>query len=270
MSSLHPPAGIQKNLCRWFSHDPSFVPAIHPAKLAGAAPASPTKLASSKGAVHPPPTPRPAAKGKGKGAEREEEEEEQGEGGEDEEKEFRSAAQPGGDKQGEGHGLGKLAALGAVEVEQERVIDLDGEAGALKEEDEDKDKVEEEKKEEEEVEGGEFEFPETSNGLTPGVLKARLGGKKLKCVALVPLLVVVPVELRLTSALLARPQGQHLPHAQGDGGAHGELEAVPLGRMLVRRPLSLPLRRRVRPGSDSLSRLRCRYLWSLADGDGDP
>lgn len=243
MSSLHPPAGIQKNLCRWFSHDPSFVPAIHPAKLAGAAPASPTKLASSKGAVHPPPTPRPA-KGKGKGAARENEDE-QGEDDEDDEKEFRSAAQPGGDKQGEGHGLGKLAALGAVEVEQERVIDLDGEAGALKEEDKEKDKVEKEKKEEEEVEGGEFEFPETSNGLTPGVLKARLGGKKLKCVFF-SLSSSSSSSSGLTSTLLARPQGQHLPHAQGDGGAHGELETVPLGRMLVRRPLALPLRRRGR------------------------
>ncbi|GAA5939991.1 hypothetical protein JCM3775_003248 [Rhodotorula graminis] len=207
--------GIQKNLCKWFSHDPSFVPAIHPAKLAGAAPASPTKLASSKGAVHPPPTPGPG-EGNGKGAEPEEDEDEEQEQGREQGQELRSAAQPGGDKQGEGHGLGKLAALGAVEVEQERVIDLDGEAGAPKKEEDDEDKVE--KGQEEEVEGGEFKFPETSNGLTPGVLKARLGGKKLK------------------GNIYLSPK---------------EMEELTASWRPYRS-------------------VACWYLWSLADGDGDP
>ncbi|GAA5936119.1 DNA-3-methyladenine glycosylase II [Sporobolomyces koalae] len=37
--------GIQKNLCRWYSQDPAFAPAIHPRKLVAA---SPTKLSSEK------------------------------------------------------------------------------------------------------------------------------------------------------------------------------------------------------------------------------
>ncbi|BGP50817.1 hypothetical protein JCM10450v2_006743 [Rhodotorula kratochvilovae] len=140
--------GIQKNLCRWFSHDPLLTPAIHPAKLA---PASPTKLASSAGAVHPPPTP---------GRARDEDEGEQ----------VVSAAHPEGDNEGEGAGVAKLAALGGAEVETEQVVDLDAVV----------DGAEVDGAVEEEVKGGEFVFPETTNGLTPGVLKARLGGKKLK------------------------------------------------------------------------------------------
>ncbi|BGO94379.1 hypothetical protein NBRC10512_002077 [Rhodotorula toruloides] len=128
--------GIQKNLCKWYSHDPSIAPSIHPRKLA---PPSPTKLGSTS-AVTP--------KGKKKA-----------------EGEYASAALPEGDNEGEGHGLGKLAALGGAEVEQEQVIDLDEPVKA---------------KEEAEVDGGEFVFPETSNNLTPAVLRSRLNGKKLK------------------------------------------------------------------------------------------
>ncbi|GAA5821014.1 hypothetical protein JCM3770_004471 [Rhodotorula araucariae] len=148
--------GIQKNLCRWFSHDPSIAPSIHPAKLA---PASPTKLASSAAAVHPPPTPGRVPDGV------------------EEEEEVASAATPQANGEDGGAGVEKLAALGSAEVELGQVVDLDSvgedaemaggeEAGGIMEE--------------EKVKGGDFVFPETSNGLTPGVLKARLSGKKLK------------------------------------------------------------------------------------------
>lgn len=128
--------GIQKNLCRWFSHDPSIAPSIHPRKLA---PPSPTKLGSTSAGT---------PKGKKRG-------------------EHASAALPEGDNEGEGHGLGKLAALGGAEVEQAQVVDLDEPA---------------EEKGDALVDGGEFVFPETSNNLTPAVLRSRLNGKKLKYV----------------------------------------------------------------------------------------
>ncbi|GAA5901024.1 hypothetical protein JCM6882_006004 [Rhodosporidiobolus microsporus] len=158
--------GIQKNLARWFSHDPTFTPSIHPRKLA---PASPTKLASSKSAEVPPspsPSPAPTGKGKGKGKAKKTEEEEE---------EFASAAAPTGDNDGEGVGVGKLAQLGAAEVEQNEVVDLDQPAAA--------EKLSKEEEAGEQQGNGEavtFTFPETSNGLTPGILKARLNGKKLK------------------------------------------------------------------------------------------
>ncbi|GAA6025571.1 hypothetical protein JCM10207_002708 [Rhodosporidiobolus poonsookiae] len=129
--------GIQKNLCRWFSHDPSLAPSIHPRKLA---PASPTKLGATESAQVPP-SPSPAAV------------------------EFASAADPTGDSEGQGVGVGKLAEMGAADVEREAVVDLN--------QPEDGDEAET-------VDASGFTFPETSSGLTPGVLKSRLGGKKLK------------------------------------------------------------------------------------------
>ncbi|BGP26885.1 DNA-3-methyladenine glycosylase II [Rhodotorula toruloides] len=87
--------GIQKNLCRWYSHDPSIAPSIHPRKLA---PPSPTKLGSTSAG-----TPKRKMGGN----------------------EYAIAALPEGDNEGEGHVLGKLTALGGAEVEQEQVIDLD-------------------------------------------------------------------------------------------------------------------------------------------------
>ncbi|GAA5853627.1 hypothetical protein JCM8547_007390 [Rhodosporidiobolus lusitaniae] len=151
--------GIQKNLCRWYSQDPSLSPSIHPRKLV---PATPSKLASSPSdAVPPLPSPSPSPKKRGGKKDAEEEVVEM----------FASAADPTGDKDGEGVGVGKLAALGVAEVEAEKVVDLDvGEEGMKEEEGEQAD------------EGGEitFVFPETSNGLTPAVLKSRLNGKKLK------------------------------------------------------------------------------------------
>ncbi|BGP19225.1 hypothetical protein JCM10213_007040 [Rhodosporidiobolus nylandii] len=142
--------GIQKNLCRWFTQDNA--PSIHPRKLV---PATPTKLASSSSAQVPPsPSPSRASGFDGKQA-----------------TEYAVAADVTGDGEGEGKGVGKLADLGAAEVEKEEVIDLGESAegeGEVKEEDR------------EESETSTFTFPETSNNLTPGVLKARLNGKKLK------------------------------------------------------------------------------------------
>ncbi|GAA6033201.1 hypothetical protein JCM8097_002992 [Rhodosporidiobolus ruineniae] len=141
--------GIQKNLLRWFCQDPSIAPSIHPRKLT---PASPTKLSSSSSAQVPP-SPSPSSFA-----------------GTAKEETFASAAGPTGDNDGEGAGVGKLAQLGAAAVEEEQVVDLDApEQGELK-------------SEEEGGEGGkaEFVFPETSNNLTPAVLKSRLNGKKLK------------------------------------------------------------------------------------------
>lgn len=163
------PAGIQKNLCKWYSNDPSLPVSIHPRKLAAnPAPApvaaSPTKLASSASAYVPPTPTKKGVKG---------EEGEKGEGL------VASAASPTGDAEGEGKGLGKLAALGAAEVEAEDVIELGGKAVEKV-----KDEVEEKEDEEEEggSGGGTFVFPETSSNLTPAVLRTRLSGKKLKCV----------------------------------------------------------------------------------------
>lgn len=99
--------------------------------------------------------------------------------GEDEEGEgsVAVAASPSGDAEGEGKGVGKLAALGPAEVEVEEVIELGAEMEPVK------DEVETGEEDEEGGSGGStFVFPETSNNLTPTVLKTRLSGKKLKCV----------------------------------------------------------------------------------------
>ena len=119
------PAGIQKNLCRWYSQDPTFVPSIHPRKLAG--------------------TP----KKKKNGVKKEEDSLEEG--------------------------VGKLDELGGAQVERDEVI-------ALKDEQEEED----EEVKEEKLENHDFSFPETSNGLTPSVLKNRLSGKKIKGAYLTP------------------------------------------------------------------------------------
>ncbi|GJN93568.1 hypothetical protein Rhopal_006625-T1 [Rhodotorula paludigena] len=148
--------GIQKQMCRWFSHDPAIAPSIHPRKLNAP---SPTKLASSKSAAVPPsPSPSPSPRKKGETV-------------------YKSAALPEGDKDGEGHGLGKLAALGGAEVEQDVVVDLDEPAGKIGAA-EGADEVKEETSDT--ASGGDFIFPETSNNLTPAILRSRLNGKKLK------------------------------------------------------------------------------------------
>ncbi|KAG0658600.1 hypothetical protein C6P46_005720 [Rhodotorula mucilaginosa] len=139
--------GIQKNLCKWFSHDPALAPSIHPRKLAGA---SPTKL----GAAATSAAPESPSKSQS-----------------DAQTDTDSAATvPSARKthEGEGVGLGKLAALGGASVEQELVVDLDQPATPPRTS----------TKQEEEV--VEFAFPETSNNLTPAILKSRLNGKKLK------------------------------------------------------------------------------------------
>ncbi|GAA5821734.1 hypothetical protein JCM11251_000997 [Rhodosporidiobolus azoricus] len=159
------PRSPVQNLCRWYSNDPSIAPSIHPRKLV---PATPTKLASSKSAQAPPsPSPSPSpVKGKGKTKKKDGKEAAV-------EEEFASAAAPTGDNEGEGVGVGKLAQLGVAEVEQEEVIDLDQPAEGGKE-------MKAEQDGQQQGEENSFVFPETSNGLTPGVLKARLNGKKLK------------------------------------------------------------------------------------------
>ncbi|GAA5898741.1 DNA-3-methyladenine glycosylase II [Sporobolomyces salmoneus] len=121
--------GIQKNLCRWYSQDPTFVPSIHPRKLVG----SPKK--KSTGPVK---------------------------------KEKDSLIE----------GIGKLDELGASSVEREKVIDLSASAEEPAED------VKEE--EEESLDNDDFVFPETSNGLTPQILKNRLAGKKIKGAYLTP------------------------------------------------------------------------------------
>lgn len=81
--------------------------------------------------------------------------------------------------EGEGAGIGKLGAMGGAAVEQELVVDLDRPAEGVKQEEEagndDKDGAKE----------VEFVFPETSNNLTPAILRSRLNGKKLKCVPVI-------------------------------------------------------------------------------------
>ncbi|GAA5972412.1 hypothetical protein JCM11641_001833 [Rhodosporidiobolus odoratus] len=156
--------GIQKNLCRWFSQDPSLTPSIHPRKLA---PASPTKLSSSSSAQVPPTPEKGAQKGEN-GAEV-----------------IALGADPKGDEAGEGVGVGKLAQLGAASVEADKVVDLDatGEAAAVKEEEDAEAKQQDDEEEREAVEEKEDSaapFPETSNNLTPAILRTRLNGKKLK------------------------------------------------------------------------------------------
>ncbi|GAA5988903.1 hypothetical protein JCM10908_006219 [Rhodotorula pacifica] len=149
--------GIQKNLCKWFSHDPALAPSIHPRKLAGA---SPTKLAaSSNGTLDRAESASPIKPQNGSTTKSEEV---------DSAATVPSAQTHGG----EGVGLGKLAALGGASVEQELVVDLDRPATPRKQE-------EQEGRESTETET-EFKFPETSNKLTPAILKSRLNGKKLK------------------------------------------------------------------------------------------
>lgn len=118
---LGSPIGIQKNLCRWYSQDPTFVPSIHPRKLAG--------------------TPRK------KGVKKEQDTLEEG--------------------------VGKLDELGGAQIERKEIIAL-------------REAEQEEKEEEVKLENQEFVFPETSNGLTPMVLKNRLSGKKIKGAYLTP------------------------------------------------------------------------------------
>ncbi|GAA5982003.1 hypothetical protein JCM5350_000609 [Sporobolomyces pararoseus] len=128
--------GIQKNLCRWYSQDPSFIPSIHHRKLAN----SPRKKKSNSD-------------------------------GEVKKEEDRLE-----------EGVGKLDELGAASVERNEVVDLSEpktEQGETKE-------VEQEADYEGVVENVDFAFPETSNGLTPQVLKNRLAGKKIKGAYLTP------------------------------------------------------------------------------------
>ncbi|GAA5946654.1 hypothetical protein JCM3765_000333 [Sporobolomyces pararoseus] len=132
-----PPAdlGIQKNLCRWYSQDPSFIPSIHPRKLAG----SPKKKTTANGKVK-------------KEEDRLEE------------------------------GVGKLDELGGASVERKQVIDL----SEPKTEREETEGREENEEKDEAIENVDFAFPETSNGLTPQILKNRLSGKKIKGAYLTP------------------------------------------------------------------------------------
>lgn len=141
--------GIQKNLCKWFSHDPALAPSIHPRKLAGA---SPTKLAAAASSADVESRSKPQ--------------------GDAETVDDSAATVPSArTHEGEGVGLGKLAALGGASVEQEVVVDLDQPATPPRTLT---------KPEEQEEKVAEFVFPETSNNLTPAVLKSRLNGKKLK------------------------------------------------------------------------------------------
>ncbi|BGP57532.1 hypothetical protein JCM8202v2_005176 [Rhodotorula sphaerocarpa] len=147
--------GIQKNLCKWFCQDPAAAPSIHPRKLAAA---SPTKLASSASADH-----RSASESPSK-PKREE-------SGTEEVLDAPATVPSERAHDGEGAGIGKLAALGGAAVEQELVVDLDRpaeDAPAMKKEEED-DKEEKASR-----------LPETSNNLTPAILRSRLNGKKLK------------------------------------------------------------------------------------------
>ncbi|GAA5869349.1 hypothetical protein JCM16303_000438 [Sporobolomyces ruberrimus] len=149
--------GIQKNLCRWYSQDPSFVPSIHPRKLVG----SPKKKRPSK-------TPSSTVKSEGE-AEKEPKKEE----GEEE------------DRLEEG--VGKLDELGVSSVERGKVIELSTSFSVEPKQEPKDEEGQGTKEEEEELENLGFTFPETSNGLTPQVLKNRLSGKKIKGAYLTPL-----------------------------------------------------------------------------------
>jgi len=70
-------------------------------------------------------------------------------------------------------GVGKLDELGGAQIERKEIIAL-------------REAEQEEKEEEVKLENQEFVFPETSNGLTPMVLKNRLSGKKIKGAYLTP------------------------------------------------------------------------------------
>ena len=145
--------GIQKNLCKWFSHDPALAPSIHPRKVAGA---SPTKLATAAATTEPE-SPSKLQQGEAQTVN-------------DSAATVPSARTHNGS---EGVGLGKLAALGGASVEQELVVDLDQPATPPR--------TSTKRAEEEEGKAVvEFVFPETSNNLTPAILKSRLNGKKLK------------------------------------------------------------------------------------------
>lgn len=128
---------------------------------------------------------------------------------------------------GEGAGIGKLGALGGAAVEQELVVDLDRpaeDAPAMKKEEEEDDKEEKASV-----------FPETSNNLTPAILRSRLNGKKLKWVRLETL-------SQGFKLMYECVQGKYLYDAARDGGDDGCVVPVPLGRLLVSfRPASRDL-----------------------------
>ncbi|POY76284.1 hypothetical protein BMF94_0479 [Rhodotorula taiwanensis] len=155
--------GIQKNLCKWFSQDPSYAPSIHPRKLAGA---SPTKLASSESAQ---------GRNESESPQKPSRSEKAGSKSQEEEVADAPATVPSERAhEGEGAGIGKLGAMGGAAVEQELVLDLDRPDEGVKQEDEAGDDDKDDAKE------VEFVFPETSNNLTPAILRSRLNGKKLK------------------------------------------------------------------------------------------
>ncbi|GAA5887947.1 hypothetical protein JCM5296_001506 [Sporobolomyces johnsonii] len=179
--------GIQKNLARWYSQDPSLAPSIHPRKLAAP---SPTKLASSSSAkVSPPPSPSPSKRSRkvtndDSTSSADASQTPSAETGQ-QELTYTSAALPSGEKDGNGSGVGKLAALGAADVDADDVIDLDEPAVTANGDVADGEGAKEEEKDVG-LEGAEFRFPETSNGLTPAILKSRLSGKKIKGNYLLP------------------------------------------------------------------------------------
>ncbi|CEQ41683.1 SPOSA6832_03424, partial [Sporobolomyces salmonicolor] len=178
--------GIQKNLARWYSQDPSLAPSIHPRKLAAP---SPTKLASSSSAQVPPsPSPSPSKRSRevinGDSTSADTSQTPSAETGQ-QELIFDSAALPSGDKDGNGSGVGKLAALGGADVAADDVIDLAEPAATVNGGAADEMGAKEEEKDVR-LEGGGFRFPETSNGLTPAILKSRLSGKKIKGNYLLP------------------------------------------------------------------------------------
>ncbi|GAA6019187.1 hypothetical protein JCM11491_001410 [Sporobolomyces phaffii] len=159
--------GIQKNLCRWYSYDPSFVPSIHPRKLVG----TPSKESKQKQKQKP--------KQERDGA---------GEGEGDEEEAAAAAAEEEKDEVKIEAGVGKLDELGAASVERDRVVRLD-EATVAKHSADDDAQDEEEKQGEAAPSSSSSSsstaataaaFPATSNGLTPQVLKSRLAGNKVK------------------------------------------------------------------------------------------
>lgn len=82
-------------------------------------------------------------------------------------------------------GIGKLDELGASSVEREQVIDL-AEPAQDGDEERDEEKPNLDETAEDSVENLDFVFPETSNGLTPQILKNRLAGKKIKGAYLTP------------------------------------------------------------------------------------
>ncbi|GAA5971435.1 hypothetical protein JCM21900_003950 [Sporobolomyces salmonicolor] len=178
--------GIQKNLARWYSQDPSLAPSIHPRKLAAP---SPTKLASSSSAQVPPsPSASPSKRSRevinGDSTSADTSQTPSAETGQ-QELTFDSAALPSGDKDGNGSGVGKLAALGAADVAADDVIDVAKPAATVNGGAADAEGAKEEEKDVR-LEGGGFRFPETSNGLTPAILKSRLSGKKIKGNYLLP------------------------------------------------------------------------------------